>query len=59
MNMTIDEWSCVRSILPQTIGNRGFFPSSKVKGGIVAYASQLERDLFLLLDSSSQNTFFY
>ncbi|MFX0171120.1 MAG: TnsA endonuclease N-terminal domain-containing protein [Candidatus Hodarchaeota archaeon] len=48
--MEAEDWSCVRSIPPKTEGNQGFFPSEKVMGGIVAYESQLERDLFLLFD---------
>ena len=47
--MTI-EWkptNASRKILAKEQGNRGFFPSNKVKGGIVEYESCLERDLFL------------
>ena len=44
------EWTAVRTIPPKTIGNRGFFPSKKVPTGIVEYESQIERDLFFLLE---------
>lgn len=40
----------VRSIPPKTQGNRGYFPSSKVKNGVVNYESQIERDFYFLLD---------
>ncbi len=36
-----------RKITAKEQGNRGFFPSSKVNGGIVEYESTLERDIFL------------
>ncbi len=40
--------SAVRTIPAKEIGNRGYLPSHKVKGGIVNYESQIERDFFLL-----------
>lgn len=36
-----------RKITAKEIGNRGFFPSNKVKGGITEYESCLERDFLL------------
>lgn len=42
--------SAVRSIPVKQRGYRGYFPSTKVKKGIVEYDSQIERDFFLLLD---------
>lgn len=40
----------VRKIPPKERGIRGFFPSNKVSSGVVEYESQIERDLFILLD---------
>lgn len=37
-----------RAIPAKERGNRGFFPSAKVPGGIVEYESCLERDFFLV-----------
>lgn len=37
-----------RKITAKEIGNRGFFPSNKVKGGITEYESCLERDFLLV-----------
>ena len=49
--MIIDnEFSAVRSIPAKEIGNRGFFATNKVKEGVAAYESQIERDFLLLLD---------
>lgn len=48
--MSGSNWSAVRTILPKEKGNRGFFPSDKVSGGVVEYESQIERDFYLLLD---------
>jgi len=47
-------WTRVRKIPPKSRGNRGFFPSNKVSGGIVEYESQLERDLFLQLEHAPE-----
>ena len=49
MTIKID-FSAVRAIPPKEIGNRGFFPSTKVLSNIVEYESQLERDLYLQLE---------
>jgi len=47
--MRID-FSAVRSILPNEVSNRGIFPSKKVPRRFVVYESQLERDLYLILE---------
>ena len=45
-----------RKITAKEQGNRGFFPSSKVNGGIVEYESTLERNIFL--NSNHTKTFY-
>jgi len=42
--------SAVRTIPAKERGNRGVFPSKKVKNGVVEYESQIERDFFILLE---------
>ncbi|MDH5403303.1 MAG: hypothetical protein OEY49_12480 [Candidatus Heimdallarchaeota archaeon] len=46
--------SSVRSITPKTKGNRGIFPSKKVPSGFVEYKSQIERDLYIVLEHADE-----